>query len=331
MSCLYRCSYSASFHSPHPTADIVDIMLKVGMLSGCSNFVQTEAEAAVAAIKAGTDMNCGCEYAAHLVDAVGNGTITHNDIDLAAGRITHAVIRTGGLDPQGKDSPYASIPTTKINDDAAARLALEAAQQSIVLLQNKPVGGVKDSSSSPLLPLKLSGTTKIAIVGPHANATDVMRSNYCGANTRVLSNSPSQAALRKWAGKAEVSVVPGLNNTVGRPWDPAGVAAAAAAAKAADIAIVFVGLTPCQGNLAGPWYAPTCNEGESHDRNEHTPDLGSLELPGSQQALVEAVAKVNPNYVVVLINGGALGIDWIKENSPAVVEAFYPCEARRSI
>eukprot|EP01043_Picozoa_sp_COSAG02_P087767 COSAG02_NODE_24986_length_672_cov_0.471204_1_plen_174_part_01 len=174
-------------------------MLKTCPLSGCSNYVQTEAEAAVVAIKAGVDMNCGCEYAAHLANAVENGTVTHGDIDLAAGRITHAVIRTGGLDPQGKDSPYVSIPTTKVNDDEAAQLALEAAQQSIVLLQNKHVGGMKDSSGSPLLPLKLSGTTKIAIVGPHANATDVMRSNYCGANTRVLSNSPSEAALRKWA------------------------------------------------------------------------------------------------------------------------------------
>ena len=134
--------------------------------------------------------------------------------------------------------------------------------RSIVLLQNKP-----GPSGSPLLPLKLSGAPKkIAIVGPHANATDAMRSNYCGANTRVLSNSPALAAMRKWAGKAQVSVVPGLNNTVGRPWDASGVAAAAAAAKAADIALVFVGLTPCQGKLAGPWYAPTCNEGESHDR-----------------------------------------------------------------
>ena len=49
------------------------------------NFVHTEAEAAVAAMKAGTDMNCGCEYAAHLADAVGNGTVTHEEIDLAAG------------------------------------------------------------------------------------------------------------------------------------------------------------------------------------------------------------------------------------------------------
>lgn len=65
----------------------------------------------------------------------------------------------------------------------------------------------------------------------------------------------------------------------------------------------------------------TCNEGESHDRNEHLSYQG-LGLPGAQQALVEAVAAVNPHYVVVLINGGALGIDWIKQNSPAVVEAF---------
>ena len=38
-------------------------------------------------MKAGTDMNCGCEYAAHLADAVGNGTVTHEEIDLAAGTL----------------------------------------------------------------------------------------------------------------------------------------------------------------------------------------------------------------------------------------------------
>ena len=64
--------------------------------------------------------------------------------------------------------------------------------------------------------------------------------------------------------------------------------------------------------------------GESHDRNEHYDSAGQLQLPGSQQDLVEAVAAVQPNYVVVFINGGALGTDWIAQHSPAVVEAFYP-------
>ena len=150
------------------------------------------------------------------------------------------------------------------------------------------------------------------------------RPKRCGATTAARATaSRADAALRKWAGKADVTVVPGLNNTVGRSY-----AAAAAAAKAADIAIVVVGLTPCGGHArSGPWFDLECNEGESHDRNEHTPDLGSLELPGSQQALVEAVAKANPNYVLVLINGGALGIDRAKANSPAIVEAFYPGES----
>lgn len=88
-----------------------------------------------------------------MIGLTGNGTVTHDEIDLAAGRITHAAIRTGGLDAEGHASPYASIPTTKINDPAAVQLALEAAQQSIVLLQNKP-----PKEGKPLLPLKVSST-----------------------------------------------------------------------------------------------------------------------------------------------------------------------------
>jgi hypothetical protein len=45
---------------------------------------------------------------------------------------------------------------------------------------------------------------------------------------------------------------------------------------------------------------------------------------------VEAVAAAQPNYVVVFINGGALGTDWIAQHSPAVVEAFYPGKRSRS-
>jgi hypothetical protein len=70
--------------------------------------------------------------------------------------------------------------------------------------------------------------------------------------------------------------------------------------------------------------------GESHDRNEHYGSAGQLQLPGSQQDLVEAVAAAQPNYVVVFINGGALGTDWIAQHSPAVVEAFYPGKRSRS-
>lgn len=122
-----------------------------------------------------------------------------------------------------------------------------------------------------------------------------------------------------WGSSATITHVAGVPDTA--TVDLTGIPAAAAAAKAAEIAIVFVGLTPCNG-----WGKQVCNEGESHDRNEHFDSANKLELPGSQQALVEAVAVANPRYVVVFINGGALGTDWIAEHSPAVVEAFYPGE-----
>ena len=44
--------------------------------------------------------------------------------------------------------------------------------------------------------------------------------------------------------------------------------------------------------------------------------------PGSQQTLLEAVYQANPKTVLVLINGGALGVDWAKDHIPAIVEAF---------
>lgn len=231
-------------------------------------------------------------------------------------------MRTGLLDAEGRKSPFTNIQQSRINDAAAQQLVLEAAQQSIVLLKNRPPRG----SSQNILPLKVGSNDrklKVSFHGPHATATRAMQSNYCGANTRVLQHSPVLAAKAKWAGKAEITVAPGLNDTVNTTLDMTGINNAAAAAQSADVAVVCVGLSPCGGQFkSGPWYMPTCNEGESHDRNEHLPTEGSLELPGSQQALVEAIAKVQPNYIIVLINGGPLGIDWIQQHSPAVVEAF---------
>jgi len=74
--------------------------------------------------------------------------------------------------------------------------------------------------------------------------------------------------------------------------------------QAADYAIVFVGLDQSQ-------------ETEGLDRY-------NISLPGVQNELVQAVATTSTPVVVVLINGGALAIEWIKANIPAIVEAFYP-------
>ncbi|MEN8138258.1 MAG: glycoside hydrolase family 3 C-terminal domain-containing protein, partial [Bacteroidota bacterium] len=79
-------------------------------------------------------------------------------------------------------------------------------------------------------------------------------------------------------------------------------------AKKSEVAVIFAGLS----NLI---------EGGTNDRGEH--GVGELGLPGNQDALISAVAKANPNTIVVLVNGTPVEMPWINDVA-AVVEAFYP-------
>ena len=261
------------------------------------------------ALRGGTDANCGCYFKKFLNESLAGGLINATDIDLAAGRLVNAMIRLGQLDEEGMASEYTQIDRSTVGSTAHRQLAVEAARQSITLLKNEPGRGKRK-----LLPLT-PGATKLAFVGPHANATLAMLSDYHGDNRLVNSNSPLEAA-RSVPG-LEVTYALGVNTTGSN--DTSGIRAAVEVAKAADAVVVFAGMSPCE--MGG------CNEGEAHDRTwtprVQTDDLG---LPGSQQQLLEAVFDANPNTVLVLINGGALGIDWAKEHLPAIVEAFYPGE-----
>ena len=201
------------------------------------DFVKTGNEAVAAALSGGTDVNCGCYFQNWLEYALGNKTsgLTSAAVDLAAGRVINALISTGELDAEGAASPYTKIPTSVVDNDAARALAREAGQQSIVLLENKAVGGSK------LLPLS---KTKLAFVGPHADATQAMLSNYHSDNELVNDHSPLAAAQKRWP-SATITHAVGVNDTTSD--DKSGFPAAVAAAKAADVAVVFVGLTPCNG------------------------------------------------------------------------------------
>jgi beta-glucosidase len=91
---------------------------------------------------------------------------------------------------------------------------------------------------------------------------------------------------------------------------------AVAAAKKADVAVVFVGLSP---ELEG-------EEMPIHVAGFDGGDRTSIELPAVQQQLLEAVAATGKPVIVVLMNGSALAVKWAKENAAAVLEAWYPGE-----
>jgi beta-glucosidase len=145
----------------------------IGDIFRSHKYSPTQGAASVAAVKAGTDLTCGGEYAT-LVNEVKAGTISEAEITRAAQRLFEARIRLGMFDPPER-VPYTKIPYSE-NDSAAHRqLARIAERESIVLLKNE--GG--------FLPLK-STVTRIAVVGPSANDPIGLLGNYNGISSRQV-------------------------------------------------------------------------------------------------------------------------------------------------
>jgi beta-glucosidase len=90
---------------------------------------------------------------------------------------------------------------------------------------------------------------------------------------------------------------------IGLPLGDKAIAAAAAVARDADVAVVFVG-------RSGEW-------------DTEGADLLDIKLPGRQDELVSAVARANKRTIVVLQTGGPVEMPWLDEVA-GVIEAWYP-------
>jgi beta-glucosidase len=135
------------------------------------HFAADMAHAAAAAVKAGTDLECGFgkgqAYPA-LVDAVHQNLITEAEIDTALRRLFTARFRLGMFDPPSSYA-YGRIPVSENNSQQHRQLSLQAARESMVLLKNE----------NKTLPLK-SGMGNIAVIGPTAELVQSLQGNYNG-------------------------------------------------------------------------------------------------------------------------------------------------------
>jgi beta-glucosidase len=137
-----------------------------------------------AALKAGTDLDCGREYE-HLVPAVRKGLLSESDLDASLRRLLTARFQLGMFDPPALVR-WAQIPYSVNHNAEHQRLALETARKSVVLLKNE--GGV--------LPLKPSVKT-IGVIGPNADSAEVLLGNY---NGEAVNPVTPLAGLRRRAG-----------------------------------------------------------------------------------------------------------------------------------
>jgi beta-glucosidase len=145
-------------------------------------FADSEASASAIAVKAGTDLSCGREYAS-LVKAVKSGVINEAEIDASLKRLMTARFRLGMFDPPGM-VPYARIPFSENDSPAHRELALKAARESLALLKNE----------NNALPLKKDIKT-IAVIGPNADAPETLLGNYNGQPTKSV--TPLQGIRNK--------------------------------------------------------------------------------------------------------------------------------------
>jgi beta-glucosidase len=268
------------------------------------------ADAAREAIAAGVDydLSNGAVYRT-LIAQVKDGKVPQAELDGAVARILTAKFRLGLFDHPYVDPAY----TAKVTNSAEhQKLALRAAQESIVLLKNQ----------GNLLPLDPRKTKTVAVMGP--NAADVHLGGYSrepGSGVSILDG------IRERLAGSGVNVVyaEGSKITDGiegwRGWyqnnlkllDPAtqadSVRAAAETARRADVAIVVVG------------------ENETTNREAwsemHLGDRDSLDLLGAQNQLIKAVFETGTPTVVFLLNGRPLSINYVAEHIPAIVEGWY--------
>ncbi|TFD26471.1 MULTISPECIES: glycoside hydrolase family 3 N-terminal domain-containing protein [Cryobacterium] len=274
-------------------------------------------EAAALALEAGIDIELptGDAYLQPLADRIRAGKFDVAYVDRAVLRALAQKEELGLLD----EDAFEGEPPTDIDLDSPRHkeLARRLAEESVVLLSNDGV-----------LPLERRARplSKVAVIGPNAHRAEALQGCYSFAN-HVLSGYPDlplgfeiPTVLDSLPGAFETAglAVPEFVYAAGcavEGDDDSGFAASVDAASSCELAIVVV------GDQAGLFGRGTVGEGN---------DSESLELPGLQRQLVEAVIATGTPVIMVLLTGRPYAIGWAVEGAStapaAVLQAFFPGE-----
>ncbi|MFB9475848.1 beta-glucosidase [Nonomuraea salmonea] len=260
-------------------------------------------DAAAQALTAGIDIELptGVTYLDPLQEAVTAGRVDEALVDRALRRVLRQKAELGLLDDDYDPEPQGEVD---LDDPVSRDVARRLAEESVVLLTNDGV-----------LPLGDAAGRKVAVVGPNADEVAALFGCYSFVN-HVLPHFPDAEtginaptlleALREELPQAHIATERGTGVDDG---DRSGIAAAARLAAESDVAIVVL------GDRSGLFGRGTSGEGC---------DVESLDLPGAQQELADAVLATGTPTVVVLMTGRAYAVPGIVERAAAVVQAYFP-------
>ena len=244
------------------------------------------AEAAREALNAGVDMEMVSRlYNKHAPELINERQVSLQTVDEAVRRILRIKFRLGLFDKPYTDQARERAAIFSNANVAAAR---ELAARSLVLLKN-------DNSVLPLAKTIRS----IALIGPLADSRKDMLGSWTGDGIAEDAVTLRQGISSK-VPQAKINYVKGCD--VACP-EADGLEEAINAARESDVAIIAIG--------------------ESAEMSGEAASRSSLDVPGRQLDLVKAIQASGKPVVVVLMNGRPLSINWIAENSPAVLETWF--------
>ena len=244
-----------------------------------------------ATLSAGMDIDCGTLVSLDLMHAVSSGTLPKATVYEALKHTFSVLMRLGYFDPESAQ-PYKSLGPADVNTPAAQKLALEAAEQGIVLL----------NYNTSYLPWSRTAVRNIAVLGNNADNENAQQGNYYGHAPYVIT---PRDALSKMANVSYLQVLSNAQDTSTQYF-----AQACAMAKSADTTLLVIG----NDQLV---------ESEGHDRVR-------IGFPGNQDLLVHTVAncasQVGKQITVVAFSGGSLDYSMIKSEPGvgAILWAGYP-------
>ena len=288
---------------------VVSDLFSIDGLRGTHHTTASLQDAAIQALLAGVDVDLGGNCYAKLVNAVKNGSVSEEALDIAVRRVLRLKFEMGLF-----EHPYvvAKAASHGVNDNHAIATAWRAAQESITLLKNDGI-------------LPLSKNKKVAIIGPNADNIYNMLGDYTAPQPDIKIITPYRGIQFK-VGNERCLYAKGcaIRDTL-----DCDIPAAVAVAKQADVVIAVVGGSSARdfktsyentgAASTGQAFISDMECGEGYDR-------ATLDLLGRQTELLKALKKTGKPLVVVYIEGRPLNKNWAAENANALLTAYYPGE-----
>ena len=258
-------------------------------------------QAVEAGLNVRTDFDMPEKYIDPIRELVKENKISIKTIDERVGDVLRVKFRLGLFDKPFVDEKTADII---VNNEDAKAFTEQASREVLVLLKNQ----------NNLLPLNKSNLKNILLTGPLAADTMHSMSRYGPNNVHVIS---VLEGLQKYIGNAaNIQYAKGCE-AVDANWPESeifpepltdseknDIDEAVSKAKRSDVIIAVMGETE---NIVG----------ESRSRT-------SLDLPGKQLQLLQALHATGKPVVLILINGRPLTINWANRYLPSIIEAWFP-------